>query len=223
MSTKAKFITASLEDIRLTGDNPRIVDLKSPEFAGLVESIAAQGVVVPVHVRTDPAQKKRYELLAGERRYRAAEKLSLQGIPAIDHGDISDEAAFEITFAENFQREDLTVLEHGRAVAILMKKYKNDYAAVSARLGKDERWVRRHECIETNLIIDFKTAVSAGGAMEYMTAAHLELIARFPAETQKIIYNKLITAWCGTSITVRGLEGLAAGMLRILKKAKFDT
>jgi len=224
MSKKTKLVQAAIGDIAISGDNPRIVDVKSADFKELCESIAAMGVIEPVHVRSDTSrQKKTYELLAGERRLRAAINAGLGTIPALDHGDIPDSRAFEITFAENFCRQDLTVLEHGRAVAILLKKYNSDYAAVASKLGKSERWVRRHECIETNLISDFKTAVLAGGFLEYMTAAHLELIARFPSETQLMIYRKLITTWRGVTVSVDCIERMANGMLRVISKANFDT
>jgi len=222
MSTKVKFITAGLDDIRLTGDNPRIMDLKSSDFAGLVESITAQGVVVPVHIRTDPAQKKQYELLAGERRYRAAGKSGLQAIPAIDHGNISDEAAFEITFVENFQRKDLTTLEQGKAVSLLLVRYRDDFAAVAGKLGKSETWVRLRNCIDSNLIVEWKTAVSDGGVMEHFTAAHCGLIARFPAGTQKTILSDIRRGF-NKFISVSELEKALAQGLRLIKKATFDT
>jgi len=220
-SKKNKLIVAGIEDIAVAGDNPRIIDEKSAGFCELAESIAAQGVIVPVHVRTDPAVKKPYELLAGERRLRAAKKAGLESIPAIDHGDIGDDEAFEITFAENFQRRDLTVLEHGKAVSILLKKYSGDFAAVASKLGKSEKWVRTHDRIETELIISFRTAVSAGGNLEYFTPAHLALVARFPAETQKKIFGKLLQSY--GRVTVGELDKMVTDMLRILAKAKFDT
>lgn len=216
-----KLVVAGLDEIAIGGSNPRIIDEKSVGFRELTESIAGQGVIIPVHVRTDPAAKKPFELLAGERRLRAAKKAGLATVPAIDHGDIGDDEAFEITFTENFQRRDLTVLEHGKAVSILMEKYKNDYAAVASKLGHDERWVRRHECIETNLISEFRKAVSPDGKYTYLTAAHLALVARFPAETQARIYNK-ITGLYGP-VSVDRLEKMVTEMLRILSKAKFDT
>ena len=218
---KNKLIEAAICDIAVSGNNPRIIDEASDGFKELAESIAAIGVFEPVHVRTDPSQKKPFELLAGERRLRAAEKSGLESIPAIDHGDIGDDAAFEITFIENYARQDLTVLEHGRAVAILLEKYKGDVTAVASKLGKDERWVRTHNCIHVNLITDFSTAVSAGGCLEYFTASHLALVARFPAETQKKIFGELLRSY--GHVTVEGLEKKVTDMLRILAKAKFDT
>ena len=218
---KNKLIEAAICDITVGGNNPRIIDEKSDGFKELAESIAAIGVFEPVHVRTDPSQKKPFELLAGERRLRAAEKSGLESIPAIDHGDIGDDEAFEITFIENYARQDLTVLEHGRAVAILLEKYKGDVTAVASKLGKDERWVRTHNCIHVNLITDFSTAVSAGGCLEYFTASHLALVARFPAETQKKIFGELLRSY--GHVTVEGLEKKVTDMLRILAKAKFDT
>lgn len=209
--------------ITLAKNNPRTIDKKSSSFNELVESIAAQGVIVPVHVRSDPSHKNAYELLAGERRYWAARKAALKTIPAIDHGGISDEEAFEITFAENFQREDLTTLEHGRAVAVLLEKYKADFAAVAARIGRSETWVRMHHCIEANLADEWKKAISPGGEYEKLTAAHMGLIARFPAETQLQIYRQMKRSYMrDVQLTVKGLEREVAALLRLLSKAPFD-
>ncbi|NIP28975.1 MAG: ParB N-terminal domain-containing protein, partial [Phycisphaerae bacterium] len=61
-----------ITDIIPSGDNPRIINEKDSAFVELADSIRAQGVIVPVHVRIHPEQKKRFELLAGERRLRAS-------------------------------------------------------------------------------------------------------------------------------------------------------
>ncbi len=91
-----------LADIVPGKDNPRQINQKLESFTKLVDSIRAQGVIVPVHVRCLIPSKGsgKYELLAGERRYKPALKAGLPNIPAIDHGHISDEAAFEITFTD---------------------------------------------------------------------------------------------------------------------------
>ena len=101
-----------INQIRISGDNPRIINKKSPEFLELVESVRAIGVKVPIHVREGGKFKSkgdidRYELLAGERRLLAAGEAGLETIPALNHGELTDDAAFEVTFAENYAREDL--------------------------------------------------------------------------------------------------------------------
>src|SRR3989304_3380650 len=94
-----------------SGNNPRTINVKSKSFEDLLGSVRAQGVVVPVHGRIHPMEAGKYEVLAGERRLVAATMAELKSIPAVSHGQISDEEAFEIMFIENFAREDLSVLE----------------------------------------------------------------------------------------------------------------
>lgn len=216
----AGLIQADLREIQIIkGYNPRHIDVKSQVFLDLVESVRAQGVIVPVHVRS-PGPDGPFQLLAGERRYLAAQKADLTTIPAINHGTISDEQAFEITFAENFAREDLTTLEQGRAVGFLLERYKGDYAAVASKLGKAESWVRMRHAIETNLDKEWKALVSPGGRLDRWTAAHLELIARFPAQVQLTILKE-VGYW--SDLSVKELAQKVADKLRLIRKASFDT
>jgi len=210
-----------LKSIHITpGHNPRQIDLKTRTFQDLVESVKAQGVIVPVHVRITGGMAGPFELLAGERRYRAAQAAGLTTIPAINHGAIGDERAFEITFAENFAREDLTTLEQGRAVGFLLERYKGDYAAVASKLGKPESWVRMRHAIETNLDQEWKALVSPGARLERWTAAHLELIARFPAGVQ---LNILKDVGYRSDLSVKELAQKVADQLRLIRKASFDS
>lgn len=209
-----------LDLITLSPNNPRHISEKSESFKEFAESVRGPGVVIPVHVRNMQGSSKLYELLAGEKRYRAARSVGLASIPAIDHGPISDEAAFEITFIENYQREDLTPLEHGKAVAILLDKYKGDIAAVAARLKVPDYWVRQHQYIDTSLIQEWKEAIVPGQRFDRFTSAHLALIARFPANVQQTILKEL---GYDSGLTVKELGRIVSDMLRLVKKAPFDT
>lgn len=212
-----------IEQIRISGDNPRIINRKSQAFLDLVESIKAMGVKIPIHVRqfTGGVVTRPYELLAGERRLLAAAQAGLKTIPANNHGKINDDEAFDITYAENFAREDLTVLEQGKAVATLLAKYKNDVTAVASKIGKNEQWVRQREAINNNLSEKWKKLVLEDPEYGYFTAAHLGLIARFPQHIQdKEICRSLQYT---SDLTVKDLEKRLAEQLMILKKAPFDT
>jgi ParB family chromosome partitioning protein len=85
------------------------VDMREESLADLAESIRAQGVVQPIVVR--PISDNRYEIIAGERRWRAAQIAGLGEIPAIIR-DVPDEAAVAMALIENIQREDL----NGRSI-----------------------------------------------------------------------------------------------------------
>jgi len=223
--TYGQFVELPVADIVPSGNNPRIINEKDAGFAELAESIKAQGVIVPVHVRRHPAQKNKYELLAGERRLLASAKVERDTIIAIDHGDIGDDEAFNITFIENFGREDLTPLEQGKAVVILLTKYKNDAQAVASKMGKSVRWVMQRAAIDKNLSERWKKASSEDSSLANMTASHFGPIAALPVEVQDEIFEDYIDMgeWCyGEVPTVAELEKIIAEMLRLLSKAPWD-
>ena len=87
---KLKLVQLPVKQIVAGKDNPRTINTKSAAFAELVASVKARGVMTPVHVRAHPQLKDKYELLAGERRWRACRKAKVARINAIDHGAISD-------------------------------------------------------------------------------------------------------------------------------------
>ena len=99
-------------------------DMREETISGLAESIKAQGVVQPIVAR--PIGKRdgeqHYEIVAGERRWRAAQLAGLQTIPAIVR-EIPDEAAVAMALIENIQREDLNPLEEARALKQLVDDF----------------------------------------------------------------------------------------------------
>ena len=209
-------IMTPIEDVLLSKDNPRIINEKSESFLDLLKSIEGSGVLIPVHVRVHPKKKGKLELLAGERRFRAAKMAGMDTIPAINHGSIGDEAAFDITFMENYQRKDLTPLEEGKAVAILMARHKGDVKAVASALGRSERWVRQRAEIDRNLSKGW--VKRANDPDQNLTAGHLGLIARLPKKTQ----DELMTTVRVYRISVKSLEDDIAGFLGLLAGCPWD-
>ncbi|MGA2324307.1 MAG: ParB/RepB/Spo0J family partition protein [Sedimentisphaerales bacterium] len=221
---KEELVMLAVRDIEPSGDNPRIIDEKSPKFLELLGSIRGQGVLVPVIVRNHPQHKGKYELLGGQRRL-AAEKMAaglgnVTLIRAINYGTISDAEAFEITFAENFAREDLSVLEQGRAVNILFDKYDGDTKAVASKLGKSISWVLQRRAIETNLSKNWKKAL-AEPHLQYLTASHLQFIAAIPQKMQDEMLADVFGEWDDPR-TVAEIEQEIKEMWRLLKQAPWD-
>lgn len=99
----------------------------------LADSIRAQGVVQPIVVRPQPAG--RYEIVAGERRWRAAQLAGLGDIPALVR-DVPDEAAIAVALIENIQREDLSPLEEGTALRRLTEEFDMTHQAVAEAVGR---------------------------------------------------------------------------------------
>jgi ParB family chromosome partitioning protein len=99
----------------------------------LAHSIRAQGVVQPIVVR--PAGEGRYELIAGERRWRAAQLAGLGEIPALIR-DVPDEAAIAMALIENIQRQDLNAMEEAAAFARLVQEFKMTHQEVAEAVGR---------------------------------------------------------------------------------------
>src|ERR1700731_3351527 len=103
----------------------------------LARSIKASGIIQPLVVRS---LGKRYQLIAGERRWRAAQRAGLTKVSAIVR-DVPDELALEMTLVENIQREDLNAIEAARAFERLMDEFQLTQEAVAERTGKDRATV----------------------------------------------------------------------------------
>ena len=104
------------------------------ELAELAASITANGVVQPILVR--PLADGRFQLIAGERRWRASKLAGKKTIPAILR-QVSDEQALEITIVENLQRTDLNAMEQARAFERLSREFHMTQEQIATRTGKD--------------------------------------------------------------------------------------
>src|SRR5215469_7956042 len=103
----------------------------------LARSIQASGIIQPLVVRQIG---KKFELIAGERRWRAAQRAGLKSVTAIVR-QVPDELALEMTLVENIQREDLNAIEQARAFERLMDEFNVTQEAVAERTGKDRATV----------------------------------------------------------------------------------
>ena len=100
----------------------------------LAASIKANGVMQPVVVR--PTREGRFELIAGERRWRASQRAGKQTVPAVVR-QVSDQQALEMTIIENLQREDLGAIEQARAFDRLSREFGMTQEQMAQRTGKD--------------------------------------------------------------------------------------
>jgi len=117
---------------------PRI-DMRQETLQELADSIRAQGVIQPIVVRplndNTPGKPLRYEIIAGERRWRAAQLAGLHEIPAVIRR-IPDEAAVAMALIENIQREDLNPLEEARALERLIKEFDMTHQTAADAVGR---------------------------------------------------------------------------------------
>jgi ParB family chromosome partitioning protein len=115
------------------------VDMREDSLTELAESIKAQGVVQPIVVRPVPNPmgngETQYEIVAGERRWRAAQMAGLQTIPAVVR-DIPDESAVAVALIENIQREDLNPIEEARSLHRLIEEFGLTHADAADAVGR---------------------------------------------------------------------------------------
>ena len=169
------------------------------ELEALSASIGEKGVLQPVLVRRHPDETGCWELVAGERRWLAAQRAGLREIPAIVH-DLSDAETLEAAIVENVQRQDLTPLEEADGYSRLIDEFGYTQAALSKILGKSRSHVANSLRLR-NLSDGVKAlldtgALTAGHARTLLSAADPDALAR------KIVDDGL---------SVRAAEKLARG------------
>lgn len=116
---------------------PRL-DMRAESLAELADSIRAQGIIQPIVVRplqVTPGQPTQYEIIAGERRWRAAQLAGLHEVPAVIR-HIDDEAAVAMALIENIQRENLNPLEEARALERLINEFNMTHQTAAEAVGR---------------------------------------------------------------------------------------
>ena len=125
--------TLPLSQLRPGKYQPR-TRMDPASLAELAESIKAQGIIQPILVRKGGADAQ-YEIIAGERRYRAAMQAGLSDVP-VTIRDVPDRAALAIALIENIQREDLNPLEEAQGIARLIEEFKLTQDAAAQAVGR---------------------------------------------------------------------------------------
>jgi ParB family chromosome partitioning protein len=129
--------SAAIEDLHPGRMQPRV--RMDPEgLAELAASIREHGVLEPILVRKRPSGG--FEIIAGERRWRAAQQAGLKEVPIFQH-DLGDEAAFEAALVENLQREDLNAMETARAFQRLADDFGYTQETIAIKVGKERSTV----------------------------------------------------------------------------------
>ncbi len=173
-------------------------DFDAEKIRDLAESIKARGVIQPVVVRQIDGD--RYELIAGERRWRAAREAGLQTIPALIRR-VDDPEALEMALVENLQREDLNPIEAARAYQLLAEKFDLTQEQIAAQTGKDRTSIANHlrllklpgevqeELVRGRLAMGHARAILALPGREKQLQACTRIIARGLSvrETEKLV------------------------------------
>jgi len=146
-------------------------------LAELAHSIAESGVIQPVVVRGD--SQRGYVLLAGERRWRAAQQAGLDSLPAIVRNDLSDEQAAVLGLIENLQRESLGVMETAHGLARLADAHTLTHDAIARRIGKSRVYVTNYLRLR-QLVEPVQALLDAG----QLSLGHAKTLVGLPNTTQ---------------------------------------
>lgn len=174
---------------------PRTTFVESP-LDDLVDSIRQHGVIQPLIVRK---VNGKLELIAGERRWRASQKLGLATVPVIER-EASDRDVLEMALIENLQREDLNPIEEAKGYVRLAKEFTMKQDEIAGRVGKSRASVANAMRL-LDLHIDIQAMVSQG----QLTVGHAKAVLAIKDHpTQKLIADQVIRR----QLTVRATEKL---------------
>ncbi len=190
----------------------------------LSESIRQYGVLQPLVVtkreveREDGSLYSEYELIAGERRWRASQLAGVKQVPCIIRiGEDTNQLKFELAIIENLQREDLNAVDRARAFDRLINEFKMKHVDVAERVGKSREYVSNSLRL-LSLSEEYLNAVISGEITEGHTRPLLMLSKR-PTE-QKALFDEILTR----RLSVREAEGIArrAAVERARKSGPVD-
>jgi ParB family chromosome partitioning protein len=166
----------------------------------LTESIRQKGLIQPLVLRRSGED---YELVVGERRFRAAQRLQLEKIPAIVYEEVSKQEMMELALVENIQRENLNPMEEAEAYRILIQECGITQTDVADRVGKD-----RSSIANTLRLLGLPDRIRQLVAEERLSEGAARVILAAPGEKEKI---ELALKAVKEALSVRDLEHLVYG------------
>ena len=170
----------------------------------LAQSISVHGLIQPITVRRKNEKGEHYEIICGERRFRACRMLKLAEIPCIVR-EVTDEQAYDLSISENLQREDVPPMEAAEAYKRLIDTKRYDIASLAVQFGKSEKSIY-HMLKLCDLIKGIANLVKEGK----LTASAGIVISKYDKKIQEDILNDRLGKdgageWC--HISANALEG----------------
>ncbi len=198
--------TIAIDRLRPGKYQPR-THMDETALAELADSIREQGVMQPILVR--PVDGGRFEIVAGERRWRAAQRAGLKDVPALVR-NVPDDNALALALIENIQREDLNPLEEAQGLARLVDEFGLTHDAAAKAVGKSRSAV-------SNLL---RLRELANPAQEYLASGALEMgharaLLALPAAQQTATAARVVNG----QLSVRETEHLVETLLHPAKRA----
>ena len=201
-----KIIKLDIDDVFPNKNQPR-KEFAEEKLKSLQESIESNGVIQPIIVTQE---KKGYQIIAGERRWRASRMANLKKIPAIIRS-YDDLMKAKVSIIENVQRDNLNSVEEAKAYQLLLKNYQLTQTELSQSLGKSRPYI-------TNMIriLDLDEEILDGIIQEKISFGHAKAILMFPEEKRIKVFNKTVN----DKLSVRQLEKYAKEPVKKVKIKK---
>lgn len=187
---------APIELLRRNPDQPRRT-FREDDLVELSNSIREKGILQPILVRPAPGADGEYQIVAGERRWRAAQRAGLKTVPILVR-DLDDLAVLEIGIIENVQRSDLNILEEALSYRVLMDKFDRTQDNIAQTIGKS-----RSHVANTLRLLALPDEVQAHLVSGELSAGHARAIAA--AEDPAALAREIIER----GLSVRDTEALA--------------
>ncbi len=216
-SNKQGLTEIKLEQIGPGPFQPR-KQIDEPQLKELAQSIQAQGVIQPIVVReravTDSHTGVKFEIIAGERRWRAAQIAGLETIPAVVRA-IADSAAVAVALIENIQRENLNPLEEANAFQRLIMEYKMSHQEVANAVGR-----ARASVSNALRLLDLPGSVQELVNKKELTMGHARALLSIQNKSMQLELANLIVE---KGLSVREAEGLVRKIIDKKKTIKSKT
>jgi ParB family chromosome partitioning protein len=196
----------AVDRIRVGKYQPR-TRMDAASLAELADSIRTQGVMQPILVR--PIDGGRFEIIAGERRWRAATQAGLGEIPALVRA-VPDNAALALALVENIQREDLNPLEEAQGLARLIDEFGLTHDAAAKAVGRSRSAVSN--LLRLNALAKPVQEYLLSGALEM---GHARALLALPAPQQAAAATRVVNG----NLSVRETERLVESLLTPAKRA----
>jgi len=132
-------VSLSIADLERNKYQPRII-FDEAKLDELSSSIKQNGIIQPIAVRPNKYEKGKFEIIAGERRWLAAQRAGLNNVPVIIF-DVDDQKSLEIAIVENVQRQDLNIIEEAKGYQRLVKEFGYDHERISKFMSKSRSHV----------------------------------------------------------------------------------
>jgi len=202
---RTNYFLCPIESIRPHPGQPR-KHFDPEKLRELADSIREKGIIQPLIVRERDGW---FELIAGERRWRAAQKAGIHDVPVVVK-DAADGAAFEMALIENIQREDLNAIEEAMAYQALMEQFSLSQEEVARRVGKDRSTV-------TNMLrlLRLPGDIQADIVEDRLSMGHARAILSLEDPTlQRVARDQIVAARLSVRETERLVNRLKAGGAR---------